>query len=85
MNTLAPATLLLLLIATACAALAHVLLGKRWRQLPLFWLAAVVGCLLAYGLGLRFPLNLPTPAGVPVLESVLLAWVLLIFVSRLRV
>lgn len=82
---LAPATLLLVLLATACAALAHVLLGRRWRQLPVFWLAAFVGCLLAYGLGLRFPLDLPSPAGVPVLEAVLLAWLLLIVVSRLRV
>ncbi|MEI8306991.1 MAG: hypothetical protein WCF99_07970 [Chloroflexales bacterium] len=85
MNNFAPATLLLLLIATACAALAHVLLGRRWRQLPIFWLAAVVGCLLAYGLNIHFPLDLPSPAGVPVLESVLMAWGLLIFVSRLRV
>jgi hypothetical protein len=85
MNDLAPTTLLLLLIATACAALGHVLLGRHWRQIPIFWLAAAVGCLIAYGLGLHFPLNLPSPAGVPVLESVLLAWALLIFVSRLRV
>ncbi|MBP1464569.1 hypothetical protein EYB53_002490 [Candidatus Chloroploca sp. M-50] len=81
----APATLLILLLATACAGLAHVLLGKRWRQLPVFWLTACVGCLLAYGLGWRFPLDLPAPAGVPVLEAVLLAWILLIVVSRLRV
>lgn len=82
---LAPAMLLLILLATACAALAHVLLGRRWRQLPIFWLTAFVGCLLTYGLGLRLPLALPQPAGVPVLEAVLLAWVLLIIVSRLRV
>jgi uncharacterized membrane protein YjjP (DUF1212 family) len=85
MENIAPATLLLLLIATACAGLAHVLWGKRWRQIPLFWVAAFVGCLLAYGLGFRLPLNLPAPAGVPVLEAVLLAWVLLIVASRLRV
>jgi uncharacterized membrane protein YjjP (DUF1212 family) len=85
METIAPATLLLLLIATACAGLAHVLWGRRWQQIPLFWVAAFVGCLLAYGLGLRLPLNLPAPAGVPVLETVLLAWVLLIVASRLRV
>ncbi|MBX0327816.1 hypothetical protein K2Z83_09015 [Oscillochloris sp. ZM17-4] len=85
MSGMAPASILILLIATACAALAHVLLGRAWRQLPIFWLAAVVGCLITYGLGLRFPLNLPTPAGVPILESVLAAWLLLIFVSRLRV
>lgn len=85
MSGLAPASLLILLLATASAALAHVLLGKRWRQLPLFWVTAVVGCLLAYGLGLRLPLELPAPAGVPVLEAVLLAWLLLLVVSRLRV
>lgn len=85
MSGLTPAIVLILLIASACAGLAHVLLGRAWRQIPIFWLTAVVGCLISYGLGLRFPLDLPTPAGVPVLESVLLAWVLLIFVSRLRV
>lgn len=85
MSGLAPATLLLLLLATASAAGAHLLLGRRWRQLPIFWLAAFVGCLLAYGLELRLPLVLPRPANVPVLEAVLLAWVLLIVVSRLRV
>ncbi|MFV9503018.1 MAG: hypothetical protein AB4911_00485 [Oscillochloridaceae bacterium umkhey_bin13] len=85
LDGMAPATLLLVLLATVCAALAHVLLGRRWRQLPIFWLTAFVGCLLAYGLGLRLPLLLPSPAGVPVLEAVLLAWLLLIVVSRLRV
>jgi hypothetical protein len=85
MSGIAPAAVLILLIATACAALAHVLLGRAWRQLPIFWLTAVVGCLIAYGLRLRFPLDLPTPADVPILESVLMAWLLLIFVSRLRV
>lgn len=82
---LAPATVLLLLIATACAGLAHVFWGRRWIQIPVFWLAAFVGCLLAYGLGLRLPLSLPAPAGVPVLEAVLLAWILLVIASRLRV
>ncbi|MEI8167714.1 MAG: hypothetical protein WCG26_15130 [Chloroflexales bacterium] len=85
MTGLAPATLLIFMLATACATLAHLLLGQRWRQLPIFWMTAFVGCLLAYGFGLRFPLELPSPAGVPVLESVLLAWLLLIVVSRLRV
>ena len=27
-------------IATACAALAQLLWGRRWIQLPIFWLAA---------------------------------------------
>jgi hypothetical protein len=85
MTNLAPAPLLLALIATVCASLAHVLWGRRWRQIAFFWIVAFAGCLLAYGLGLRIPLALPTPAGVPVLEAVLAAWVLLSVASRLRV
>jgi hypothetical protein len=85
MTDLNPVVVLLLLLATASAALAHVLWGRRWVQMPIFWLAALMGCLLAYGLGLRLPLDLPMPAGVPVLEVVLAAWVLLIVASRLRV
>lgn len=84
-NGLAPAIFLLLLLATASATLGYVLLGRRWRHLPIFWLTAFAGCLLAYGLGLRLPLALPQPADVPVLEAVLLAWILMIIVSRLRV
>lgn len=85
MTDLAPAPLLLVLLATACAALAHVLWGRRWRQIAFFWMVAFAGCLLAYGIGLRMPLSLPAPAGVPVLEAVLVAWVLLSIASRLRV
>ena len=82
---MSPASLLLFLIATASAALAHLLWGRRWLQLPLFWLAAFAGCLVVYALGLRLPLSLPAPGGVPVLEVVLGAWILLIIASRLRV
>ena len=78
---MSPAALLLFLIATASAALAHLFWGRRWLQLPLFWLAAFAGCLVVYALGLR----LPSPGGVPVLEVVLGAWILLIIASRLRV
>ncbi len=85
MNGLAPATALLVLLATASATLAHFLWGQRWTQLPIFWIAAFVGCLIAYGLGLRLPMDLPTPAGVPVLEAVVAAWLLLVVASRLRV
>jgi hypothetical protein len=82
---MSPALLLLFLLASASAALAHVLWGRRLLQLPIFWLAACAGCLIAYALGLRLPLALPAPAGVPVLEAVLWAWILLIVASRLRV
>ncbi len=82
---MSPVILLLALIASASAALAHLLWGRRWLQLPIFWLAAFAGCLIAYALGLRLPLGLPALAGVPVLECVLAAWILLIVASRLRV
>jgi hypothetical protein len=82
---MSPPALLIFLIATASAALAHLLWGRRWLQLPIFWMAAFAGCLVIYALGLRIPLQLPTPAGVPVLEVVLGAWIMLIVASRLRV
>jgi uncharacterized membrane protein YjjP (DUF1212 family) len=82
---MSPSALLLFLIATASAALAHLLWGQRWIQLPIFWMAAFAGCLIVYALDLRAPLQLPAPAGVPVLEAVLGAWILLIVASRLRV
>lgn len=87
MLSLTPALTLLLLIATASAALAHMLWGQRWVQLPIFWLAAVMGVLLGYGFGveLPIPLDLPTPAGVQVFEVVMAAWLLLVVASRLRV
>lgn len=82
---MSPAPLLLFLLATASAALAHLLWGRRWLQLPVFWLAAFAGALIVYALGLRLPIRLPEPAGVPVLEVVLGAWIMLIIASRLRV
>ena len=84
---MSPAPLLLFLIATISAALAHVLWGKRLLQLPIFWIAAFAGCLIAYAVGLRLPLPMPllAPAGVPVLESVLAAWALIFVASRVRV
>jgi hypothetical protein len=82
---MSPAPLLLVLLASACAALAHVLWGRRWLQLPIFWLAAFAGCLIAYALDLRLPLRLPEPAGVHVLEVIIGAWIMLFVASRLRI
>lgn len=81
---MAPAPLLLLLIASASAALAHLLWGRRWLQLALFWTAAFAGVLVVYALGLRLPLSLPRPGGVAVLEVTLGAWLLLIVASKVR-
>ena len=82
---MSPPALLIFLIATASAAFAHMLWGRRWVQLPVFWIAAFAGCLIVYALGIHLPLRLPTPAGVNVLEVVLGAWIMLVIASRLRV
>lgn len=81
---MAPAPLLLILIASASAGLAQVLWGQRWRQLLIFWLAAFAGCLISYTLGLRLPIHLPSPASIPILEVILGAWLMIIIASRLR-
>ncbi len=82
---MAPGPLLLLLIAIASGALAHLLWGRRWVQLPLFLAAAGAGCILISISGLRVLPALFAPAGVPVLEATMAAWLLLVVASRLRV
>ena len=81
---MSPSSLIILLIATASAAAAHVLWGRRWAQLLVFWMAAFAGCLLVYVTGVQLPINLPRPAGVAVLESVVVAWILLLVASKIR-
>ncbi|MBC8160176.1 MAG: hypothetical protein H7Z42_03070 [Roseiflexaceae bacterium] len=81
---MSPSTLIIMLIATACAAAAHLAWGRRWLQLVVFWMAALAGCMLVYVSGLHLPGNFPRPAGVPVVESVAAAWLLLLVAARLR-
>ncbi|MEM8531494.1 MAG: hypothetical protein AAGF95_11660 [Chloroflexota bacterium] len=81
---MSPAPLLLFLIATISMAVAHVLWGQRWVQIPLFWFAAFAGALVVYSTGIRLPWELPTPAGVPVLEVILGSWLIIIIASRVR-
>lgn len=84
MSGVAPATLLLLLLATIYGGLAHILWGRRMLQLGLFWGTAFTGLLLGYGLGLRIFPELIAPAGMPLVESTIFAWLLLFIASRLR-
>jgi hypothetical protein len=79
-----PTVVLLLLIGTACAALGHVFWGRQWLDLPLFWGAGMAGVLLIYATNLHLPIPLPMPAGVPILETTLAAWIGIIVVARLR-
>lgn len=78
MPALDPALTLVVLLATASATLAHGLWGKHWRQLPIFWVAALLGSLVTFVTGVTFPLALVRPAGVPVLECVMVAWLSII-------
>lgn len=85
MNTIEPAVLILLLLATVYGALAHLFWGTRWRHLPIFWGAAFVGCLVSYGLGIQIIRAGPAPANVPLVETSVAAWLSLLVASRLRV
>ncbi len=85
MSGLEPAALLVLLLAIVYGALAHIIWGQRWRHLPIFLGAAFVGCLLSYGLGIQIIRSGPAPAGVPLIETTVVAWFVLLVASRLRV
>lgn len=85
MSGVEPAALLLLLLATIYGAMAHMIWGQRWRHLPIYWGAAFVGCLVNYGLGIYLLKSGPTPAGVPLVETTVAAWLMLLVASRLRV
>lgn len=85
MDMLPPALLLIIALATTSASLGHMIWGKRWGQIPMFWTAAVTGVVLPYMTGLRMPFDIVSPAGVPVLEALLGACIGTLVASRLRV
>jgi len=79
-----PAVVYSLLIATAAAALYHLLFGRSARQLLLFWATGVagftIGQLLAGPLGLRMPML----GSVHVFEGLVGAVLLMSIVKLLR-
>lgn len=81
---MAPSSLLLFLLASASAGLAHLIWGRRWLQLPIFWMAAFAGALIVFTIGVRLPVALPVAADVAVVEVLLGAWIVLLVASRLR-
>jgi len=82
---LSPSLLFLLLLASINAVIFHLLLGKRIRELFLFWVAAVIGFtagqLVAEALGLSFltigPLHL--------IEGTIGSWMGLFIAKRLKI
>ena len=81
---MAPASLVLILLVTISAALMHVFWGRSWTQFVILWIAAAAGSLAIYLSGIRLPLDLGAPAGVPALVVLIGAWICLIIAIRLR-
>jgi hypothetical protein len=72
-----PGVWLSLLLGCVYGALAHLIWGRMWLQLPLFVLAGVVGCMLLWLSGFHAIQALPVLGGLPLLEATVVAWVLL--------
>jgi hypothetical protein len=79
---MSPTPLLLVLVATLHAALAHVVVGKNILQLPIYWLAALVGAVVVYATGFSLGSGLPAPSGVHLVEISVGAWIALSLAMR---
>jgi hypothetical protein len=79
---MSPIPLLLVLVTTFHAALAHAIAGKNVLQLPVFWLASLIGVVLIHVVGLDFGDAFPSPANVHLIETSLGAWVGIIIAAR---
>lgn len=77
----APALLFSLLLATLYAALFHLIVGRRVRDLWFFWLAAVVGFSAGQLVGMRLRLVPWTIGEVRIVEGTMIA-VLFLFLAR---
>jgi hypothetical protein len=75
--TITPGVFLALLIGSIHGALAHLLWGRHWLQLPAFWAGGIIGCLLVLAVNLHLVQQVPTLSGLPLIESTVVAWLLL--------
>lgn len=72
-----PFIIVILLLTTIHAALAHTLTGKTILELPVFWLAALLGVTLIHATRLSFHPILPTYGTVHIVEASLGGWLAL--------
>jgi hypothetical protein len=79
---MSPVPLLLVLITTLHAAVAHAIAGKTLLQLPVFWLASLLGVVLVHAVGLSFGSAFPAPANVHLIETSIGAWIGIIIAAR---
>jgi uncharacterized membrane protein YjjP (DUF1212 family) len=61
-------------VATVWAALFHLLLGKKWRELVLYWFAGLVGFAIGQAIGNALDLDLLLFGQVRLLEGTLACW-----------
>ncbi len=61
-------------IATLYAAAFHLLVGRTWRQILLYWLVSLVGFLLGQALGAWLALPWPMLGQLHIIPASLLAW-----------
>jgi hypothetical protein len=69
-------------VATLYAALFHLLTGRTWRQILLYWLVSVVAFLVGQAMGEMLSLAWPMLGQLHIIPASLAAWAALI-VARL--
>ena len=80
----APALLFTFLVATAVAALYHLLFGRNLRQLAIFWVASIVGFAIGQALGSAMPPAVPHIGQVRAVEGTVASVVLMTIVRHMR-
>lgn len=79
---MSPVPVLLIMIATFHASIAHIWAGRHLLQLPVYWLAAFIGVIIIHATGLELSSALPAPATVHLIETSIGAWIGLFIAIR---
>jgi hypothetical protein len=79
---MSPVPVLLIMIATFHAAIAHIWAGRYLLQLPVYWLAAFIGVVIIHATGIELSSALPAPASVHLIETSIGAWIGLFMAIR---
>jgi len=78
---MSPSLVFSLLLASLYGAVFHFVWGKRWRDLALYWMVAVVGFAIGQALFSFLGFSIYLIGEVRVVESTIVSWVCL-FVAR---
>ena len=80
----APALFFSFLVASVAAALYHFLFGRSLRQLPVLWLASIVGFTIGQVLAGVLSLNVPQVGAIHIIEALVSSTVLMTVVRVIR-